>query len=40
MVFNKDEYSHMPLHMAAANGYNDVAALLLANKADAMPLTS
>lgn len=34
LVFNKDEDGFTPLHLAAANGYTEMADLLLANKAD------
>jgi ankyrin repeat protein len=35
LVFSKDEDGFTPLHLAAANGYKDMAEFLLANKADA-----
>src|SRR6266496_59586 len=34
LVFSKDEDGFTPLHLAAANGYKDIAELLLASKAD------
>jgi ankyrin repeat protein len=34
LVFSKDEDGFTPLHLAAANGYKDMAEFLLANKAD------
>lgn len=34
LVFSKDEDGFTPLHLAAANGYKEIAELLLANKAD------
>lgn len=34
LVFSKDEDGFTPLHLAAANGYKEMAELLLANKAD------
>src|SRR6266568_779470 len=34
VVFSKDEDGFTPLHLAAANGYKDIAELLLASKAD------
>jgi Ankyrin repeat len=35
-IFSKDEDGFTPLHLAAANGYKDMAEFLLANKADAI----
>ena len=32
LVFSKDEDGFTPLHLAAANGYKDIAELLLASK--------
>ncbi len=34
LVFSKDDDGFTPLHLAAANGYKDMAEFLLANKAD------
>ena len=34
LVFSKDEDGFTPLHLAAANGYKEMAELLFANKAD------
>jgi ankyrin repeat protein len=34
LVFSKDEDGFTPLHLAAANGYKNVAEFLLANKSD------
>ncbi len=34
LVFSKDEDGFTPLHLAAANGYKEMAELLLASKAD------
>ena len=34
LVFSKDEDGFTPLHLAAANGYRDMAELLVTNKAD------
>jgi len=34
LVFSKDDFDNMPLHLAAQEGHKDVAELLPANKAD------